>query len=56
VEVKSGANGCLNARTLKGAVNDEVAALMLTNPNTLGLFEEEVLELAEVIHSWMGLH
>ena len=55
VEVKSGGNGCLDARTLKGAVNDGVAALMLTNPNTLGLFEEEVLELADIIHSVDGL-
>jgi glycine dehydrogenase subunit 2 len=55
VEIKSGENGCLNARTLKETVNDGVAALMLTNPNTLGLFEEEVLELAEIIHSVDGL-
>ncbi|MBN1504425.1 MAG: aminomethyl-transferring glycine dehydrogenase subunit GcvPB [Candidatus Eisenbacteria bacterium] len=55
VEVKSSENGCLSARTLREAVNDGVGALMLTNPNTLGLFEEEVLELADIIHSVDGL-
>jgi glycine dehydrogenase subunit 2 len=55
VEIKSGDNGCLNARTLRETVNEGVAALMLTNPNTLGLFEEEVLELSEIIHSVDGL-
>jgi glycine dehydrogenase subunit 2 len=55
VEVKSGANGCLNAASLKEALGDNVAALMLTNPNTLGLFEEDVLRLAEIIHSVDGL-
>jgi glycine dehydrogenase subunit 2 len=55
VEVKSGPNGCLNAETLKQAMGDNVAALMLTNPNTLGLFEEDVLRLAEIVHSVDGL-
>jgi glycine dehydrogenase subunit 2 len=55
VEVKSGPNGCLNAALLKEAMGDNVAALMLTNPNTLGLFEEDVLRLAEIVHSVDGL-
>ncbi|MFH0778203.1 MAG: aminomethyl-transferring glycine dehydrogenase subunit GcvPB [Candidatus Eisenbacteria bacterium] len=55
VEVKSGPNGCLSAGSLKEAMNDEVAALMLTNPNTLGLFEEDVVEIAEIVHSIDGL-
>jgi len=55
VEVKSGPNGCLNAETLKQAMGDNVAALMLTNPNTLGLFEDDVLRLAEIVHFVDGL-
>jgi glycine dehydrogenase subunit 2 len=55
LELKSGANGCVSAKSLKDVVNEHTAALMLTNPNTLGLFEEDVLELAEIIHSVDGL-
>ncbi|MCX5800728.1 MAG: aminomethyl-transferring glycine dehydrogenase subunit GcvPB [Candidatus Eisenbacteria bacterium] len=55
VEVKSGKNGCVNAESLKAVMGDNVAALMLTNPNTLGLFEEDVLELAQIVHSVDGL-
>lgn len=31
-------------------MNEETAALMLTNPNTLGLFEEQITEMAEIVH------
>ena len=55
VEVKSGPNGCVNPEDLKRVIGDNVAALMLTNPNTLGLFEEDVLKLAEIVHSVDGL-
>ncbi len=54
-ELKSGNNGCVSAHSLREVVDDRVAALMLTNPNTLGLFEEDVLELAEIVRSVDGL-
>ena len=36
-------------------MNDEVAGLMLTNPNTLGLFEKDILAMAEIVHAAGGL-
>ena len=39
---------------LKSKVGPDTAALMLTNPNTLGLFEEEILEMAEIVHGVGG--
>jgi len=46
VQVKSGANGIVSANELQNVINDQTAAIMLTNPNTLGLFEAEILEIA----------
>jgi len=43
-------DGCVDLDALKSAVSDRTAALMLTNPNTGGLFESEVLEIAKVVH------
>ena len=39
---------------LKRVVGEDTAALMLTNPNTLGLFEENILEMAEIVHDAGG--
>jgi glycine dehydrogenase subunit 2 len=50
VQVKSGPDGRLDLATLKEKVGDETAALMITNPNTLGLFENEIAEAAEILH------
>lgn len=50
VTVKSNENGLVDLEDLKRAVNEETAALMLTNPNTLGLFEEQITEMAEIVH------
>ena len=36
-------------------LDDDVAALMVTNPNTLGLFEENIAEIAEIVHEAGGL-
>ena len=55
VEVTSGANGCVSPEALREVMGDNVAALMLTNPNTLGLFEEDVLKVAQIVHSVDGL-
>lgn len=55
VEVKSNANGGVDIEALKAAVNEETAALMLTNPNTLGLFDENIEEIAKIVHDAGGL-
>ena len=51
VQVRSGRDGRISLSDLKEKLNEKVAALMLTNPNTLGLFENEILEVAEVVHA-----
>ena len=50
VEVKSKENGQVDIVALKELVAPDVAAIMLTNPNTLGLFEENILEISEIMH------
>lgn len=55
VEIPSGENGLVDLAELKKVVGPKTAALMLTNPNTLGLFETEILEMAEIVHNAGGL-
>lgn len=55
VELKSNDRGLLDLEDLKAKMNDEVAGLMLTNPNTLGLFEEDIQQIAAVVHEDGGL-
>jgi glycine dehydrogenase subunit 2 len=55
IEIKSNDRGLVDLDDLKAKMSDEVAGLMLTNPNTLGLFEEEIQEIAAVIHEGGGL-
>jgi glycine dehydrogenase subunit 2 len=55
VEVKSDARGNVDLDALREAITDEVAGIMLTNPNTLGLFEENIIAVAEIVHSRGGL-
>jgi len=55
VQIKSDARGGVDLEALKGAVNGQTAALMLTNPNTLGLFDENIMEIAELVHAAGGL-
>ncbi len=50
VEVKSLPNGQVDLEALKSVLNNDVAAIMLTNPNTLGLFEENILEISKIMH------
>ncbi|WP_027717075.1 aminomethyl-transferring glycine dehydrogenase subunit GcvPB [Desulfovirgula thermocuniculi] len=50
VEVKSNPDGLVDVEKLKEAVDEKTAALMLTNPNTLGLFERRIREIAAVLH------
>lgn len=47
-------NGCVDLKALKEAVSDRTACFMLTNPNTAGLFESEILEIAETVHGAGG--
>src|SRR6202163_3160669 len=51
VEVKSGRDGRISLADLESKLSPRVAALMLTNPNTLGLFEREILDIAEMVHA-----
>ena len=51
LQVGSNERGGVDVAALKALMSDEIAGLMLTNPNTLGLFEENIVEIAEIIHS-----
>ena len=55
IVVPSNDRGGVDLEELKKVVNDEVAALMLTNPNTVGLFEENIVEITKLIHDAGGL-
>lgn len=55
VEIKSAPDGTVDLEALKSVLNDEVAGLMLTNPNTLGLFENNIQEVAKLVHAAGGL-
>src|SRR5699024_11072774 len=54
VTVKTDERGLVDIEDLKSVVGDDTAAFMLTNPNTLGLFETEVTEIAKIIHDAGG--
>ncbi|GIN19974.1 MAG TPA: glycine dehydrogenase subunit 2 [Bacillus bacterium] len=54
ITVRSGEDGLVDLDHLKSLVGPDTAALMLTNPNTLGLFEEQILEMAEIVHEAGG--
>ncbi len=50
VEVKSNSRGQVDLEALKALLDENVAAIMMTNPNTLGIFEEQVLEISDLMH------
>ena len=50
IEVKSNSKGQVDIEALKGLLDSDVAAIMMTNPNTLGIFEENVLEISKLLH------
>jgi glycine dehydrogenase subunit 2 len=50
VEIKSDERGVISPATVAQLMDEEVAAIMVTNPNTLGLFEEHLVEIAEIVH------
>lgn len=55
IEVASNEKGLVDIETLKTLLNNETAGIMLTNPNTLGLFEEDIVEIAHLVHEAGGL-
>ncbi|MEH7356472.1 aminomethyl-transferring glycine dehydrogenase subunit GcvPB [Neobacillus drentensis] len=54
ITVKSTESGLVDLDDLRRVVGEDTAALMLTNPNTLGLFEEHILEITEIVHDAGG--
>lgn len=55
VEVKSTPQGTIDIESLSPLLDDTIAGIMMTNPNTLGLFETEILEIAKLVHECGGL-
>jgi glycine dehydrogenase subunit 2 len=53
--LKSDSRGMVDVASLAAQMNEEVAALMLTNPNTLGVFEQEIHKIADILHAKGGL-
>jgi glycine dehydrogenase subunit 2 len=54
-EIKSNEKGMIDVEALEAAMTDEVAALMVTNPNTLGVFESDICRATEIVHAKGGL-
>lgn len=55
VEIPTGTDGNVDLEALKNAVGPKTAGIMLTNPSTLGVFEEKIVEMAKIIHQAGGL-
>ncbi|PID39311.1 MAG: glycine dehydrogenase (aminomethyl-transferring) [Proteobacteria bacterium] len=55
VQLPTSDDGCLDLDTVRAAIDDEIAAIMITNPNTLGLFETQIGEIAELVRRAGGL-
>ncbi len=55
VSIASNADGGVDLEALKAAVGPDTAGLMLTNPNTIGLFDENILEITRIVHEAGGL-
>ena len=55
VEVKSTADGTVDTNDLRGLLDDTIAGIMMTNPNTLGIYETQVVEIAKLVHEAGGL-
>lgn len=55
VVVKSNPDGLIDVEALKPLLGDDIAGIMMTNPNTLGLFEKEIEEIASLVHGCGGL-
>lgn len=55
IQVKSTPEGTIDVEDLKPLLGDDIAGIMMTNPNTVGLFETEIKEIAELVHECGGL-
>jgi glycine dehydrogenase subunit 2 len=55
VVVPTSPSGCVDINALKAAVSERTAAFMITNPNTLGIFEEDIVEIVRTVHGVGGL-
>lgn len=55
VSIASGEDGCVDLDALRAAVGEDTAGLMLTNPNTVGIFDKNILEITKIIHEAGGL-
>ena len=55
IEVKSNENGVIAPEAIAAVMNESVAGVMMTNPNTLGIFETHIKEIAEIVHARGGL-
>lgn len=55
VQLQSGADGILDPQTIAELMDEDTVGIMLTNPNTLGLFEESICEITEIVHKKGGL-
>ena len=55
ITIKSNDRGMVDLEALRAVVGSDTAALMLTNPSTLGLFEEQIVEIAKIVHEAGGL-
>ncbi len=55
VNIASAPDGCVDLEALKAALGDDTAGLMLTNPNTVGIFDENILEITRLVHEAGGL-
>ncbi len=54
VNVPSDENGCVDVEALRAAVGPDTAGLMLTNPNTVGIFDKNILEITKIVHEAGG--
>ena len=54
VNIPSAPNGCVDIEALKAVLGDDTAGLMLTNPNTVGIFDENILEITRLVHEAGG--
>ena len=55
VSIPSGNDGCVDIEKLREAVGEDTAGLMLTNPNTLGIFDKNIQEITKIVHDAGGL-
>jgi glycine dehydrogenase subunit 2 len=56
INIASGPDGCIDLAVLKAAMGPDTAGLMLTNPNTVGIFDPNILEITEIVHKAGGLN